>query len=85
MRTYYKCTDCKERFYESEIDKRSYRESYECFGSPYSQEVEEWYCPFCGSDDIEECYGDINEKDEDEYDDYDEEEEDVAMIIAEEE
>lgn len=43
----WECTCCGRRWNEEDIRKETYRE-------PYGQTFTDWYCPRCGSDELEE-------------------------------
>lgn len=55
------CYKCKRTFNEEERIEREVREPYEFWGEKGTALFLEYFCPFCGSDDVEEL---VNEKEE---------------------
>lgn len=46
------CRDCGSHFEEDEIREYHTTEYYEIWGSPHSEEVTYFYCPYCDSTQI---------------------------------
>jgi len=54
----YKCLNCNSFFNEDKIKIRISYDKVEYWGIMVNMETTEWFCPYCGSDDIEEDYED---------------------------
>lgn len=54
----YKCSDCEEYFNEDNINKIDNGNYEEYFGAKVWMPCVEYFCPYCGSDDIEEYHED---------------------------
>lgn len=55
----YKCCRCGERFREPDV--LSWREHH---GEGMYETMCEYYCPYCGDDEMEEVYGDEEDEEE---------------------
>lgn len=59
-----KCFKCKRTFNEEERIEREVREPYEFWGESGTALFVEYFCPFCGSDDIEELVSEDKENED---------------------
>ena len=54
MALYYRCQSCGWEGNEFEVEVREFTEKHEFWGAPVFETLCEYYCPDCGSEDVEE-------------------------------